>query len=71
MSSLKSKITENKTKNGSIEDELNKLTKLKVFDLGYFIGKSHFDEDGAQIHLIFQTLYRYFKLVANTDYVSS
>ena len=38
VSSLNSKIAENKTKNGSIE---NKLKKLKTFDLGYFIGKSH------------------------------
>ena len=33
----------------------NELKKL------YFIGKSHFDED----------LNRYFKVIANTDYVSS
>ena len=38
VSSLNSKIAENKTKNGSIENELK---KLKTFDLGYFIGKSH------------------------------
>ena len=42
VSSLNSKIAENKTKNGSIE---NKLKKLKTFDLSYFIGKSHFEED--------------------------
>ena len=38
VSSLNSKIAENKTKNGSIENELK---KLKTFDLVYFIGKSH------------------------------
>ena len=38
VSSLNSKIAENKTKNGFIENELK---KLKTFDLGYFIGKSH------------------------------
>ena len=38
VSSLNSKIAENKKKNGSIENELK---KLKTFDLGYFIGKSH------------------------------
>ena len=38
VSSLNSKIAENKTKTGSIENELK---KLKTFDLGYFIGKSH------------------------------
>ena len=45
VSSLDSKIAENKTKNQSIENELK---KLKAFDLSYFIGKSHFEEDGAQ-----------------------
>ena len=38
VSSLNSKIAENKTKNGFIENELK---KLKTFELGYFIGKSH------------------------------
>ena len=27
-------------------------------------GKSHFEEDGAQIYLIFQTMYRYFKKIS-------
>ena len=38
VSSLDSKIAENKTKNKSIENEFK---KLKTFDLSYFIGKSH------------------------------
>ena len=42
--SLNSKIVENKTRNGSIENEFK---KLKIFDLGSFIGKSYFEEDGA------------------------
>ena len=49
VSSLNSKIAENKTKNGSIENELK---KLKTFDFGYFIGKSHFEEDGTQLFSI-------------------
>ena len=28
----------------------NQLKKLKTFNLDYFIRKSHFDEDGAQIY---------------------
>ena len=40
------KVTENKWKNLLVENELN---KLKTFDLRYFIGKSHFEEDGTQI----------------------
>ena len=47
------------------------LNNLKNFDLSYFIGKSHFDEDGTQNYLAFQPIIRYFKLIKNTDYVSS
>ena len=36
-----------------------------------FIGNSYFEEDGAQKYLVFQPINRYFKLVVNTDYVSS
>ena len=50
LSSLNRKTTSNKTKHLLIENELK---KLKTFDLAYFIGKSHFDEDGAQNYLIF------------------
>ena len=44
---------------------------LKTFDSSYFIGKSHFDEDGTQNYLVFQTINKYFKVITNTDYVSS
>ena len=36
--------------------------KWKSFDLGYFIGKSHFDEDRAQNYLVFQPILSYFTL---------
>ena len=52
-SNLKRKITANITKNLLIENELN---KLKAFDSSYFIGKSHFEEDGIQNFLVFQPL---------------
>ena len=67
VSSLDSKIAVNKTKNESIENELK---KLKKFDSSYFIGKSHFEEDGTQIYLVFQLLNKYFKVIVNTDYAS-
>ena len=66
--SLNRKITQNKTKHLLIESELN---KLKTFDSSYFIGESHFDEDGTQNYLVFQTINKYFKVITNTDYVSS
>ena len=49
----------------------NELNKLKTFDSSYFIGKSHFEEDGVQNFLVFQPLNKYFKVITNTDYVSS
>ena len=42
------------------------MNKLKTFDSSYFIGKSHFEEDGAQNYFVFQPLNKYFKLIANT-----
>ena len=68
VSSLNNKIAINKTKNESTQNELK---KLKTFDSSYFIGKSHFEEDGRQNYLVFQPLNKYFKVIANTDYVSS
>ena len=47
------------------------MNKLKTFDSSYFIGKSHFEEDGTQNYLVFQPLNKYFKLITNTDYISS
>ena len=68
VSSINNKIAENKTKKESIENELR---KLRTFDSSYFIGESHFEEDGTQNHLVFQPIIRYFKIITNTDYVSS
>ena len=68
LSSLSRKITANKSKNFLVENELK---KLKPFGSSYFIGKSHFEEDGVQIYLVFQPINMYFKVIANTDYVSS
>ena len=48
------------------------MKKLKTFDSSYFIGKSHFEEDGTQNCLVFQPMYRYFKRIAGVgsgDYI--
>ena len=66
VSSFDNKIAANKTKNQSIENELQ---KLKIFDWSYFDGKSHFEKDGTQNYLVFQPINKYFKTIANTDYV--
>ena len=68
LSNRNKKITQNKTKHLLVENELEKLNR---FDLGYFIGKSHFEEDSAQNYLVFQPIVRYFKVIINSDYVSS
>ena len=56
------KIVLNKTRHLLIEKELN---ELKSFDLGYFIRKTHFDEDGSQNHWVFQPILEYFTLDSN------
>ena len=66
--SLDNKIAANKKKNESIENEFK---NLKTSDSSYFRGKSHFEEDGTQNYLVFQPMYRYFKMITNTDYISS
>ena len=68
LSSLDSKIAENKTKKESIENEFK---KLKTLDLSYFIGKCHFEEDGKQNYLVFQPIKKHFKIIANTKFISS
>ena len=57
-----------KAKHLLVENELN---KSKTFDSNYFIGKSHFDEDGTQNYLVFQTISKFFNIINNTDYASS
>ena len=68
MSSLNRNITAIKPKHLLVENELN---KFKTFDSSYFIGKSHFEEDGTQNYLVFQPINKYFKVITNTDYISS
>ena len=62
LSRLNRKITSNKTNLLLVENELK---KLKTFDSSYFIGKSHFGEDGIQNYLVFQPIKRYFKRIVN------
>ena len=67
-SRINREIMENKTENLLVKNELN---KLKTFDSSYFIGKSHFEEDGTENYLVFQPINKYFKMITNTDYISS
>ena len=46
--------------------------KLKTFYSSCFRGKSHFvDNDGTENYLVFQPINRSFKVIANTNYISS
>ena len=45
---------------------LIKKNKFKTFDSSYFIVKSHFEEDSTQNYLVYQQMYRYFRLITNT-----
>ena len=68
LSNFNRKITENKVKHLLVQNE---LIKLKTFDSSYFIGKSHFEDNGTQNYLVFQPLIRYFKSNGSTGRISS
>ena len=74
VSSLDSKIAANKTKNESIENELQKLKnfseKLTFGIYSIFVITSQFDgSDGFQAYLVFQTMHKYFGLITNTKHI--
>ena len=48
---------------------INELNQLKTFYSRYFTVKSHFGEDGTENYLVFQRMYRYFRLITNTSNV--
>ena len=64
LNSISDRVTKNKTKHLLVENELKKLQKC---DAGYFRGKSHFEEDGTQNYLVFQSIYRYFRRIIGVD----
>ena len=50
----------------------NEFKKLETFDSIYFRGKNHFEDDGTQYDLVFQTTQRCFKRVrSNKDHTLS
>ena len=67
LSNLNRKITPNKSKHLLLENEFK---KLKTFDSSYFRGKGHFEKNGTQNYSVFQPMHRYFKVTANTKYIS-
>ena len=61
MTCINRKVVSNKTKILVIEN------KLKKFDLSYFRGKSHFEEDGTQNWYVFQIMGKYLKVAYTND----
>ena len=68
LSSFNRKINSNKTKHLLVE---NQLKKLETFDSIYFCGKSHFEDDGTQNYLVFQSIYKYFEITPTTNTILS
>ena len=55
LKNLNKKLTSNKTKHLLVENEFK---KLQTFDSNVFIGQSYFNNDGTQLYLIFQPIYK-------------
>ena len=49
----------------------NGLRKLKTFYLSYFRGKYYYENDGTQNYLVFQPMYKYFKITSTTNAILS
>ena len=49
-----------------LKAEQDKIVKLQTYYLSLFIGQSYFFNDGAQLYLIFQTLYYALKRLCET-----
>ena len=47
------------------------IVKLQTYDISLFVGQSYFNNDGAQLYLIFQSLCYTLKRVSNTEKVIS
>ena len=64
LKNLNEKITSNKTNQTLVENE---FIKLQTIYSRLFIGQSNFFIDGAQLYLIFQTIYYIFKRLGDTE----
>ena len=53
-----------------LKAEQDKIIKLQAFNSICFRGKSQFEDDGTQNYILLQPIYRYFKKIDNTNYIS-
>ena len=75
LSSIRCRITANKSKNESIENKLKELEKYSAKSdsiiLSFLVTIYRFNsKDGAQAYLIFQPVLRYIKIITITKYIS-
>ena len=57
------------TTRSELENEEDKIVKLEAFDSNFFPRKSHFEGDVIQNYLVFQSFYKCFKKIANSNYI--
>ena len=69
-SDLNTKIEKFATK-AELKVVQDKIAKLQAFDPDHFLGKIHFEDNETQNFLVFQPLYRFFKNIGSTDYISA
>ena len=51
--------------------EQDKIVKFQTYDLNLFIGQSYFNNDGAQVYLIFQPIYKTITTFSGLPYTFS
>ena len=62
LQNINQRITSNETKHILVENELR---KVENFDVAYYRGKNFFEGDDTQNYLVFQPVYKYFKIESN------
>ena len=67
VSILDNKIAVNKTKN---QKSLLKMNLKRTFDSSRFRDINHFEQDGMQNYLVYQSINGYFKVIGSIDYSS-
>ena len=66
-SDLDKKIVTLVTK-AELKAEPDKIVKLQALHSCYFGGKSQFEDDGMQNYLVFHSVYKYLKKIANSNH---
>ena len=54
-----------------LKAEQDEIVKIQTYDLGLFIGQSHFNNDIAKLYLIFQPIYKTITIFSGLPYTIS